>query len=178
MVRLVTLVLLLGGCAGASGSIRPTQPEGREDGDARVRAFAAELERRARQTSPVIDPCEPLPVDAWAVDPLLQIHAATTCEYRVTWLGWSPPRSYDYVPDAQGFIVDYFIQSAHGWVFWNLRTGDVIVRPVEGQPALDATSAHEVAAWARATSFPGLDPARATLVPTPCTTSPCTPHDP
>ena len=167
-VHRASLVLVLSGCA---GSLASAPPPATAEGDARWAAFMADVERHAEATS-----CDPLPVSQWTSDPLLQIHEATTCRYRITWLGWSPPRDYDYVPDAEGFIVDYFIESAHGWVFWNLRAGEVIVRPVDGQPPLDEDAAQRVASWARATNFPGLDPARVVLVPSPCVASPCTPH--
>jgi len=177
MRRSWALAFLLAGCAGTSASIRTrhTEGSGGPEGDARVAAFAADVDRAASETAPSTETCALLPVAEWSTDALLQIHEATACRYRVTWLGWSPPRDYDYVPDAQGFIVDYFIQGAHGWVFWNLRTGEVVVRPVDGQAPLDETSAREVAQWARSTNFPGLDPARVVLRPAPCVTSPCTP---
>jgi len=72
-------------------------------------------------------------------------------------------------------MCDNLSRGAHGWGFWNFRTGEGLVRPVEGQPALDEAGAREVAQWARRTNFPGLDPERVVLRPVPCVTSPCTP---
>lgn len=163
MVALVVLV----GCGGARAAAGGHDSEG----ERRVAALRADV--RANATVLVAPPpppapavCEALPIEQWTRDALLEIHEASTCRYRVTWLGWSPPRDYDYVPDAEGWIRDYVIQSDNGWVFWNLRTRDVVVRPVEGQPPLDEEGARRVASWARATNFPGLDLGRLTFVPT------------
>ena len=162
---LLPLVVLVG-CGGANAA-------GGHDSEGERRVAALRADVRANAAEVVAPPpppapaeCEALPVEQWTRDPLLEIHEASTCHYRVTWLGWSPPRDYDYVPDAEGWIRDYFIQSDNGWVFWNLRTGDVVVRPVEGQPPLDVEGARRVASWAQATNFPGLDVGRLTLVPT------------
>jgi hypothetical protein len=157
LIRMVLILALAPGCGAAAPRLH-----GDAEGDRRV----ADLLADARERAAPAPTCAPLPVETWAPDPLLQIHEASTCRYRVTWLGWSPPRDYDYVPDAEGWVRDYFIQGAHGWVLWNLRTGDVVVRPVEGQP-LDESGARDVAAWAAATNFPGLDPTRTRFVPTP-----------
>jgi hypothetical protein len=102
--------------------------------------------------------CEPLCWKQWELKDALVVHEATTCEYRVRWNWWSPPRDYSYQPDKAGWIHDYFISTGnrHGRVFWNLRTNEVWVRPVKGKP-LDEPGARQVAAHAKGTIFPGLD---------------------
>jgi hypothetical protein len=108
---------------------------------------------------------------------LLLIHEATTCSYRVTWMGWDPPRSTSYTPDADGWIGDYFILGgAHGQVFWNLRTNQGVVRPkVQGRP-LSRAAALEVASWAHRTHFPGLHMERVVFNSSPCPPQACTPR--
>ena len=120
--------------------------------------------------------CEPLPVGQWHLDSLLVVHEATTCRYRVTWTGWSPPRSYDYVPDAQGWVSDYFISGSHARVFWNLRTSAVVVRPISQDRPIDESEARAVAQWALATNFPGLDLAKFSFNPSPCPPNACAPQ--
>jgi hypothetical protein len=101
--------------------------------------------------------CRSLELARRELNELLEVHVATTCEYRITWNGWSPPREYVYRPDADGWVSDYFIiGDAHGQVYWNLRTNAARVRPREGRP-LDLDGAKRVAEWAKTTNFPGLD---------------------
>lgn len=158
---LLLLLLLATGCGAALAS-----PVRDPDGDRRVAEFLSDARTDAAPAPAVAASCEALPFEQWPCDSLLEIHEATTCRYRVTWLGWSPPRDYDYVADDEGWIHDYFIESAHGWVFWNLRTGDVVVRSVADQPPLDEATALRVASWAQATNFPALDPRRTRFLPT------------
>lgn len=151
-MRAVLLVVLLSGCGAAV--VRPDDGLG----ERRVALLRDDL---ARLATPV---CAPLPVDAWAPADARVIAEATTCRYRVTWTTWSPPRDYDYVPDHDGWITDYFIAGAHGLVSWNLRTGEAIVRPYESMP-LDRDGAMALAAWARDTIFPGIALDRVTFEP-------------
>lgn len=144
------------GCGAAAPVSRP---------DRDVGSFRADADRHARAAR---EECRPLAVDGWQLDPMLQIHEATTCRYRVTWTGWSPPRDYDYVPDERGFVSDYFISSAHGRVFWNLRTNEAWVRPYSAEHPVDESGARDVAEHAARTNFPGLDLGTLRFDPRPC----------
>lgn len=88
------------------------------------------------------------------------VHVATRCQYEVTWAG----RHYDYRPDADGWISDYFIVDGHhGQVHWNVRTNAVVVKPRPDQP-LTAEGARAVAGWAKQTLFPNIDLAKLDFV--------------
>ena len=127
--------------------------------------------------APTAPSCRPLPTGAWTFDPLLQVHEATTCRYRITWAGWSPPRDYTYEPDPEGWVSDYFIaEGVHARVFWNLASGAAWVRPMQEGQTLGLEEARQVAGWARATNFPGLDLATVQLNPAPCGEGPCGPR--
>lgn len=92
-----------------------------------------------------------------AAGPYLIVHEATTCEYRVTWTLWNPPRPYTFHPDADGWISDHFIAAndLHGQVYWNVRTNDVMVKPIN--KPLEREEQYILASHAKATIFPALD---------------------
>jgi hypothetical protein len=120
--------------------------------------------------------CEPLPWKQWKRESALVVHEATTCSYKVRWTWWNPPRDYDFQPDEAGWIQAHFISSGnrHGRVFWNLRTNEVWVRPIEGNP-LGEAGAREVAAHAKNTIFPGMEMSTVRFNPTHCAAWPCAP---
>jgi hypothetical protein len=157
-VTLVAGLFLVAAQAGAG------EPQGRPNVDTKP----------AEPAKPKVAPaCSPLPVHQWALNSLLVIQEATTCSYKVTWNGWSPPRDYLYAPDADGWISDYFIFSGHARVFWNLRTNEGAVRPISQDMPLTEQQGREVAGWAKQTNFPGLDLSKVVFNPSPCPPGAC-----
>ncbi len=101
---------------------------------------------------------QPLNTAAWKPSSLLKIQEATTCHFKAQWLArahniygdW--PRTYDYHPNADGWIRDTFIRGGlRGDVEWNLKTNAGRVFGVQGG------SAQDLAKFAKSTMFPGLD---------------------
>jgi len=116
--------------------------------------------------------CAPLPWQQWQLPSGLEVLEATTCEYRCSLYGSS---RYHYHPSVEGWVADYFIQGdAHAIVYWNVRTGAVMVRPRHGED-LSAEGAREAAEWARATIYPGIDMSTLQLDLRSCDEQPCPP---
>ncbi len=175
----VTLTSLLGGCrpcppcelllsAQASGTAssgasecqdQPRLDPMPQDGGPSLDATPPpQMQDDDQQDSSISEPgqCEPVDLDRgrWLHVSGLVIHEATTCRYRSTLYG---RYRYNYAPNTDGWIGDYFITGdAHGIVYWNVRTGSVIVRPRRSN-SLTADGARQVALHARGTVYPGID---------------------